>query len=118
MTRHKNSVDKRELIYKMSDFKRWLIGILISVLVGTGSMFYKFGGLEGRINQNEKNIQKLDDRIETVYTLFDSRLNTIIIGIGDLNVQGTVNSSQLKTMRDDIKTLQFDIKRLSEKGEK
>ena len=109
-----------DIVGKMEKHTKWLIGIFITVLSTAGLLAYKYGRMESHINgrvdkvetrvvQNEKKIEKVEERMETIYTLFDARLNTIIIGLGDLKVQGEVNASQLKTVRDDVKQLKAEM---------
>lgn len=98
----------------MSETKRWIYGIIITIAMTLGGSVYKYGQLSYQVEKNTEEIKDVKGRVETIYTLFDSRLNTIIIGLGDLKVQGTVNASQLKTVRDDVKILKDDVKRMQE----
>ena len=106
----------KTVVGKMEEQKKWLIGIFGSILTISCAIVYHYGGLEGRVNSVEeksdramKRVERVEERIETVYTIFDSRLNTIIIGLGDLKTQGEVNASQLKSVRDDVKLLKTEI---------
>ena len=96
----------------MKETKRWAIGIAITIALTIITAVYNFGQLNHQVMLNTEDIKHTKARLESVYNLFDSRLNTIIIGLGDLKIQGTVNASQLKSVRDDVKILKEDVKQL------
>ena len=114
-----NNRNKKKSGGKMESYKQWMIGTLITVFIVCGGVIYRYGVLNQEVVELKKDvasnttkIELVNEKISSAMQQFNGHFNSILISLGDIKADGMVTTTQLKTVRAEVKELKEDVRRL------